>query len=163
MMKRCHIARGAYHFITPDADAAAQARVFLEQLGEGLGELPPVADVERPLRCEGECCNLDCDAWVSRVRAWVDAVGRAAKRTPMIYTMRSFWTKCLCGSTAFQSLPLWLAREDGMTSGPDVDFGGWSRWTFLQDRREIRFGKITIDVDLFRGTRRELDALAGRP
>jgi GH25 family lysozyme M1 (1,4-beta-N-acetylmuramidase) len=160
MMKRCGFARGAYHLLAPGAGGDEEARVFLDQLGGDPGELPPVVDVERSGRCEGACCKLSCAAWSARVRAWIDGVAAATKRTPAIYTMRSFWMDCLCGTKAFREHPLWLAREEGDAPGREAGFGGWARWTFLQHAQNVRFGGTLIDLDDFRGSREDLAALA---
>jgi hypothetical protein len=65
------------------------------------------------------------------------------------------------GTTAFADHPLWLAPEEREASARDGGFGGWSRWTFLQALENVRFGKAVVDVDVFRGTREDLSALAG--
>jgi GH25 family lysozyme M1 (1,4-beta-N-acetylmuramidase) len=92
------------------------------------------------------------------VRAWIDGVSAATRRTPAIYTMRSFWTECLCGTKAFREHPLWLAPDEG--DAPAAGFGGWTRWTFLQHAQNVKFGGTLIDLDDFPGSRDDLKALA---
>src|SRR5262249_44391333 len=59
--RACGLPRGAYHFLTPKADGGAQARMFLQQLGDDRGELTPIVDVELAPGCKGPCCAVSCD------------------------------------------------------------------------------------------------------
>jgi GH25 family lysozyme M1 (1,4-beta-N-acetylmuramidase) len=157
MMKRCGLPRGAYHFLTDKSQGAVQARVFLEQLGEDPGELPPIVDVEKPTDCRGDCCERSCDEWIALTRDWITEVTRRGARRPILYTVEPFWNQCLCGSTRFSAHPLWLAGYPRFDFPEKLRFGGWSRWTFYQHAGNIRVGGGVVDLNLFQGALTDLE------
>ena len=156
MMKRCRLPRGAYHRLTEKGDGAAQARAFLEQIEGDPGELPPVVDVEKP-SCVGACCGLSCAAWIRIATAFVETVTAKASRKPIVYLVEPFLNDCLCGTRALASLPLWLAGEGRADVPEKIRAGGFGRWTFYQHATNVRVGGAAVDLDLFRGTARDLE------
>lgn len=157
MMKRCGLPRGAYHFLTDKSQGAVQARVFLEQLGDDPGELPPVVDVEKPTDCRDDCCERSCGEWIALTRDWIDEVTRRGARRPILYTIEPFWNQCLCGTTRFAAHPLWLAGFPRFDFPEKLRFGGWSRWTFYQHAGNIRVGGGAVDLNLFQGALPDLE------
>jgi lysozyme len=164
MMRRCGLHRGAYHFITPKQDGLAQARIFWSQISADPGELPPIVDVEKPVECSDECCALRCEPWIVTLRAWVQEITRAGGRQPIIYTVESFWNQCLCGTTRFETHPLWLAGYPKFDFPEKLHVGGWTQWTFYQHAGNVRVAGGVVDLNLFHGTVRELEeSIWGEP
>ena len=84
-MKSAGIIRGAYHFFEPTQDATAQANDFLNTVGSlQAGDLPPVIDVEINN-------GVSNSQMISGVTTWLTVVQQSLGRTPMIYTVASFW------------------------------------------------------------------------
>ena len=94
-LKKYHVARGAYHFLTPDADGKTQAEHFLAVVNKSgqmeTGDLVPVVDVELTMTDPSQ------DAWrskkpeeiVSIVHDWLTTVqAKVPKANPLIYTVR---------------------------------------------------------------------------
>jgi lysozyme len=156
MARRCGLLRGAYHFVAPDRDGAAQADLLLRQLDGDLGELAPVIDVEQHPRCRDVCCELDPSAWQATVAAWLRRVEQRSGRRPLVYTARAFWQRCLGDTTRFADHPLWLAAPSDVDPRAPAAFGGWRRWQFLQHARQLRMGGSVIDQNLYAGTEAEL-------
>lgn len=157
-MKRCGFPRGAYHFVNADRSGTAQAEVFLRTLGEDGGELPPSIDLEKPPHCKDDCCGKSCAEWRQVVQEWTTAVARVDRRQPMIYAVEPFWNQCLCGTRAHAGHPLWMPAWPRFDFPDPVRYGGWSRWDFYQYDGNVKVGDGVIDINLFRGSREELDA-----
>jgi lysozyme len=157
--KACGLRRAAYHFLSPRADGAAQAALFLAQLGDDRGELPPVVDVELPPGCKGPCCEVTPAGWSTVVRAWIDAVRRADHREPTLYTVDPFWKECLDNSSRLANHRLWLAGYPRFDLAPRPGFGGWQRWEFYQFKGNARVGGGVVDLNVFRGSEADFDAL----
>jgi lysozyme len=156
MMKRCGLPRGAYHFLTEKADGASQARALLELIEGDPGELPPVVDLEDPA-CKASCCALSCADWTRLATAFVDTVTSRLSRRPIVYVVEPFFNQCLCGTFKFRAHPLWLAGWPKFDFPEKVRTGGFGRWTFYQHAGNARIGGAVVDLDLFRGTARDLE------
>ena len=141
--------RGAYHFYQPGDDPTQQAQHFLATAPSGIGDLPPVLDIET-------AGSLSPAEIVQGVATWLDVVQKATGRAPILYTSPGFW-KTL-GATQLGAYPLWVA-EYGVSS-PIVP-AGWSRWTFWQYSESGTVAGIqgAVDLDLFQGSLEELRAL----
>lgn len=156
--------RGAYHFARPGQDAAAQAAHFRDVVGElGVGDLPPVVDLER-----GDGLgSADALAWVLE---FVAAVESAFSRRVVVYTGHWWRSSEGLGDPVVPQLadrPLWAARYG--SSEPVVP-RTWPRWDFWQFT-DGKAGQVMpvpgvsghVDVSAYRGDFRELLALAGYP
>lgn len=146
------VKRGAYQFYRPSQDPIAQADVLLEEMGTLVaGDLPPVIDVE-----EGE--GASSATIVSGVRRWLERVEAAAGVRPIIYTSWGFWSG-LSGASALARYPLWVANYG--VQCPEVPTNTWSGYSFWQysDRGTIPGISGPVDLDVFQGTRAQLDAL----
>lgn len=163
MMKSCGLARGAYDFITPAASGASQAQLFLQTVGDDLGELGPFVDVERPANCKSKCCEVSCDGWTTVVADWISTVTKATGRKPVVYTVEDFWKECVCNKSRFALHDLWLAGYPRFDFPDRPGFGGWQKWLFYQHAGNVRFGDGVVDLNVFRGTDAEFVAwLAAR-
>jgi len=147
------VLRGAYQFFRADEDAVAQADLLVDTLEtHGVGELPPVIDVETT---EG----LSGSTIASRVGQWLDRVESRLGVKGIIYTGSYFWEDNI-GSAAFADHPLWIAH---WTSGCPTIPSAWSGWAFHQYSATGSVPGISGDVDLdrFDGTVAQLAALGG--
>lgn len=148
------IPRGVYQFFRPHRDPIAQADIVIDHLLEhGLGELPPVIDVE--------ATNDQTPETIARnVGLWIDRVEAALGVTPIIYTGRYFWNDNV-RSNAYSRYPLWIAHYTS-SACPNIP-DAWGRWAFWQYSSTGRVDGIAGDVDMnrFNGTTSDLLALAG--
>lgn len=150
------IPRGVYQFFRPHRDPIAQADIVIDHLLEhGVGELPPVIDVE--------ATNDQTPETIARnVGLWIDRVESALGVTPIIYTGRYFWNDNV-RSNAYSSYPLWIAHYTSAAC-PNIP-DAWGRWAFWQYSSTGRVDGIAGDVDMnrFNGTASDLLALVGDP
>ena len=162
MAKACKIPRGAFHFLSPKQDAAAQATLFLTQLGDELGELPLVIDAEQTPGCSSPCCERDCRTWEQLIATWIALVHERTQRRPMVYTVRDWWKECLCNTSRFANHPLWLAAYPNVTPTERPGFGGWQAWQFFHYKGNVRFAGGVVDLDLFRSDAGALSTLVSQ-
>jgi lysozyme len=109
--------RGAYHFLSANADARQQAESFLNyvQLQGGFkrGDLPPCVDFEwdRTRTNPDQWTGHSGDEMVQKLKIWLDVVADRTKRVPIIYTAQSFLAQhALEGKfTEFSEYPIWIA------------------------------------------------------
>lgn len=142
-MKTAGLLRGAYHFFEPTSDATAQANNFIHTVGSlQPTDLPPVIDVE-------VSNGVSNSQMISGVTTWLNLVKQGLGRTPMIYTMASFWNAHL--NDQFGSYPLWIAHYD--VQSPTIP-RGWSQWAFWQHSQSGSVSGVTgnIDLDWFNGS-----------
>ena len=135
---------GGANLAAARADAAAEADVFLAQVGAlNPGELIPVLDVETPF------ADLNPKRLTAWVRTWLKRVRKRLGRRPMIYTNASSWGAT--GNTlefARARFPLWVA-EWGV-SKPSVPAEYWAGrgWTVWQWTSSGRVAGISGRVDM---------------
>ena len=149
-MQAAGIARGAYHFFEPTAEAAAQANNFIHTVGSlRPTDLPPVIDVEISN-------GVSNSQLISGVTTWLTLVKQGLGRTPMIYTVASFWNAHL--DDQFGNYPLWVAHYD--VQAPALP-KGWSKWAFWQHSQMGSVKGVTgnVDLDWFNGSVAGLQAL----
>lgn len=158
-MKACGLVRGAYHFLTPNQDGAALARLLVEQLGNDRGELPPTIDLEKPPNCEDECCDKPCSHWQTLVTSYLDELEKNGIDKVLVYFVEPFFNQCMCGTQKLKEHPLFLAAWPKFDWPEKVRSGGFGTWTFYQYKGNVRAGGGVIDLDVFRGTREDLEAL----
>jgi lysozyme len=158
-MKNAGIIRGAYQFFRASQDAQAQAELFVSTVQTlGLGDLPPVIDVEN--NDGGQSASKVIDG----VAQWIETVESGLPgRQAIIYTGTPFWRDTLGNPTQFNSQPLWLAQYTSASS-PNLP-SAWSVWTFWQYSETGRVNGITgaVDLNRFNGELDRLRVLAGYP
>ena len=162
--------RGAYHYLFAGLDAKPQADHFLKTVGTDKGELPPVVDLEDAFNDDVPNRKI-----ISTCKAFLDIVGPAFGRTPIIYSRKTYLDVHL---TSFGRAPgwakdydLWLAQypfEFNPASFPNINMpqqaNGWKDWKFWQYSEKAFLEGVTdeigrptaIDLNLFRGTAAEL-------
>jgi MYXO-CTERM domain-containing protein len=154
-MKAAGVIRGAYQFFEPGGDPSAQADILINKMGPlGTGDLPPTLDVEAT-------GGQSAATITANIHIWMDKVQAATGRVPLIYTGKYFWNDNV-GSGDFAGNPLWLAAYvSPCPSTPDA-WGGWAMWQYNDNGSIPGIGALT-DVDMFNGTKAQLDALASPP
>jgi len=138
--------RGAYHFLRSNLDPTMQAANFIEALAKsehGIGELPPVLDVEK--------YDGTPEAIVDHVATWVAVVERELGVRPILYTGWWFWERRV-RSAAFGHLALWLAQYTTAPEPPKIP-RPWPTWAFWQKANNGRVPGISkrVDLNVFKG------------
>ena len=154
--KACGILRGGYHFFVPTTEksAEAQAAAFAKALGDDLGELPPVVDVERAFSKKSD----GCAEYKADVAAFIDAFESSTKRKMMIYSTADFWDESLCADDAFANRDLWVA-EYTTADQPKLP-KPWTAYTFWQWSSDGKLNGSDLDLDVYAGTVDDLKKLA---
>lgn len=153
------LVRSAYHYARPAASASSakdQAQAFVKAAGtaRAQGDLPLTLDLE-------QSGGLSPSQLVSWTQSFVTEIQTLTGRSPILYTYPYFWQNNMGDSTAFTSLPLWIASY--RSGGPKTPLpGGWKTWTFWQYTSSGSMSGIhaPVDVSLFSGSQASLDALA---
>jgi GH25 family lysozyme M1 (1,4-beta-N-acetylmuramidase) len=137
------LARGAYHFLDPRLDGAAQARYFVKTVSAvGL-------EASDMLWLDNETAGPSPAAVSACARAFMAELVSLRPHNPRgVYSFWSFITEGNCAGLG--SYPLWLALFQAATPGAPAP---WHSWTFWQsgpagDR----------DNDVFHGTAAQLSA-----
>jgi len=145
------VSRGAYHFFTFCSPGAAQAGHFAATVGAELGELPLVADVE----FVGNCKSFPSIAQIrSELRVFLTELERLSGRRPLLYFTSEAQTRILAGH-----FDEWATFPRDVYCEPGDDAAPWLFWQFA-DNGIVPGISGRVDLDLFRGTRDELHALA---
>jgi len=148
------IPRGIYQFFRPGRDAVAQADIVIEALDRlGMGELPPVIDVEYQKDANGVV--MTPAAIAAQVGKWIDRVEGVLGVRPIIYTGRYFWNDYV-KTTAYNTYPLWIAHYT-TAACPNLP-AAWSDWTFWQYTSSGTVNGISggVDTNRFKGTMQDL-------
>lgn len=159
-----NIRRGAYHFLSADVDASAQAMHFLDKLGPlQPGDMPPGVDLEwdQPAgQTKDLWSDVAPDEIVDRVLAWLEVVELATGRLPVIYTNAGWWSQQIKDDAKFARFtryPIWIADYSPSGRGqedPKVpDKQPWAIWQFT-DSGVLAKGGVPgrLDVSVFKGT-----------
>jgi lysozyme len=143
--------RGAYHFFTQCRAGADQARNFMAAVPREAGALPPVVDLEHMGPCSSGPQVADP---VAEIATFIAMLAEHYGRRPILYTDvvfdatylwghftgETFWTRSIV-------LPPWFRTDQ------------WLIWQYHScGRRAGIMGPV--DLNAFRGSRRELAALA---
>jgi lysozyme len=145
--KAAGLARGVYQFFRAGQDGTAQANLLLAHVGNDVGEIAPVADVEVSDGVSAATLNTHLAQWMTRIK-------QATGRTPLIYTSPGLWPS-LSGSSQFSGEDLWVANWG--VSCPGVP-GPWTNYKFWQyaDNGSVPGISGNVDLDRFNGTLAEL-------
>lgn len=141
-IKAAGLAHGAYHFLRPENDGAAQAQFFVAQHRKvGLTD-------DDMLWVDNEVSDGKTPGQVAAcARAFMTELDRICPRNPKgVYTMISFATGG--ENTGLGKWPLWLAFPSSKAPVPPPP---WAKWTFWQ--WGTRNG---VDADAFNGTATQL-------
>lgn len=142
------IPRGAYHFFIPNKDPIKQASHFVNHVSIGIGDLPPVLDIENT-------GGLDRGALISNALVWLRLIEAHYGMKPIVYTGANFYNSYFKGSE-IEKYPIWIAHY----YMDEPDFSG--KWTFWQhtDRARIDGIEGLVDLNVFAGSQKQfLDLL----
>jgi lysozyme len=139
-----------------------QARYFIAALraagytGTRRGELPPILDFEWDWK--GGCPPY---ATVVDAKAWLGAVRAAFRRTPIIYTNRTFITGCMGSTTQLAGYPLQIAYY-GQDAQPPLPPGwrDWLMWQWTASNCVDGVPTCHLTRSIFNGTTARLRSLA---
>ncbi len=124
-IRKSGIVRGAYHFLQPDQDGAAQARHFLKTVNFSKGDLLPVVDVERPGK-----------ELVGTLKDFLAEVKSELGIDAIIYVSPAFWNEHL--ADAFEAPapnPLWVAEYRVSKPKQVRNIGPWLIWQYTRNGR----------------------------
>jgi lysozyme len=123
---------GAYHFLRPGADAAAQAASFLAQVDavgvENLA-LGAAVDVEDPDDDPGAWNRIPNETRILKVSHWLQPVEAVFPDKPLIYCIPHWWAQMFGTAGDFSGHPLWAASPGGT---PNLHGTTWTEWTIWQ-------------------------------
>ena len=153
--EQTHLYLGAYHFFSFDSEGHKQAASYIDTVGSLDGKLAPVVDVEYygnkrsdpPGRTEV----------IENLRAMLDTLEQHYEIKPIIYTTYTVYNDYIKGE--FEDYPLWVRS---VYCPPSVLFGNkWSFWQYMDTAMLDGYAgdQKYIDVNVFRGTKQELENL----
>jgi lysozyme len=151
-IKQVGMKRGAYHFFRPTVNALAQAKNFLDVAQLEPGDLPPVLDAE-------DADGVDKALVVTRMQTWLDIVEKRYGTKPVIYTSLKFYYNYIVGN--FESYPLWIAKY-GNVKPQLVNEKQFKFWQYTH-KGNLEGIDGNVDMNVFLGSREELDALCIKP
>ena len=136
---------GAYHYFSVTSDAKQQALHYIETSDLKEGNLIPVLDVEY----QGK---LSKEELRKRVLIWLHTVENKYNCKPIIYTYVNFQDN-IFDTEEFKNYYFWLAHYGVNQPKNECKF-----WQFTEEG--VVYG-ITgyVDIDIFQGSRRELNKL----
>lgn len=138
------LSRGAYHFLDPALDGAAQAKYFVTEMSK-LG----LTGTDM-LWCDNETAGTVSTSQVAAcARAFMHELGQLAPHNPRgVYTFISFARD---GHNAgLGGYPLWLAFPALAAPAPPPPWHNWTFWQWGQ--------RNGVDVDAYNGTAAQLHA-----
>jgi lysozyme len=174
--------RGAYHFMSAGAEAAEQAKNFLEEVKSlNLDDLPPCLDLEWDFERTNGAFVVDkdgkpIDRWsahsteqiIERALIWLEAVETATGRKPIIYTNAQWWKERIGSSDKLSGYTLWMADYSAFAinrKGPRHPAKHeWKLWQLTET------GKVSddalsgpVDVNVFQGSMADFEAWCCKP
>ena len=148
--KRVGIPRGAYGWCLFNANQVSMATLFVKQLKDDYGELPPVVDFEKW-----------GDGWVGfgALQLYCETIEKLMNRKPIIYTSYGYWESLRDFSGQFwaTNYDLWLAQYTGNVVPYRIPkpFEDWKFWQFTSVGDGNAYGVpkkgSPIDLDRFNG------------
>lgn len=141
------ILRGAYQYFRADQSPTEQADLVIRMLrAHGMGELPPVIDVE-------DAGGLPLSTVAARAQAWIARIRSQLKVEPIVYTNPGMWAFRDVPELATQ--PLWVAHYT--ETCPELP-RPWRKWSFWQytDNGRVPGIEGPVDFDVFDGRYEDL-------
>lgn len=149
---------GAYHFFSFDSDGEMQAELYIDTVGDLAGKIAPAVDVE--FYGDKESNPPPKDEVVRELGKMLEKLEEHYQGKPVIYTTYKVYHAYIKGE--FDEYPLWIRNVYYQPL-----FIAGDRWTFWQytDTAVLDGYQGTekyIDLNVFRGTREELEKLTVR-
>ena len=145
------ILRGGYHFFTQCRTGAEQAANFIAAVPKEAGALPPVIDAEHMGPCTYGTQVADVRA---EVLAFMDLVGAHYGKRPIVYVTEEFHRAHLDGHLPGERF--WVRS---IFWPPSIRRESWLFWQYHHKGQRPGV-KGPLDLNAFRGTKAELQALA---
>jgi MYXO-CTERM domain-containing protein len=179
--KAAGVLRSAYHFFDPTVDGIAQAKHFLSVVGAlGVGDLPPMLDIECPTSSNQSATQPDCEygagpgypadsGWVDaatlhqRIQDWLTYVQQQTGKAPVIYSYNYWFSDSGEGTAGLHAYPLtisWPTSGNCFTVGLGNDFTTATFWQWSVSGSCPGVGGA-VDLDRYLGTIDQLKAMAG--
>ena len=158
--------RGAYHFLSSDADGAAQADTFLSFLENNGGlkenDMPPVVDLEWDVTQSDRNDRWQShrpDDIIDTTLAWLKRVEEKTGRIPIVSTARSWWLERGIPEESFNKLShykLWIVDYShyapATETPPTINHSRLHLWAF-SDTAELSQGYDgPLDATVYKGT-----------
>ena len=166
--KRAKLLVGAYYYAVPTstssrvvADARAQARKASARVGVlPKGHLPLALDLETDSTSLGKA---DLTKWAV---TWLKVVEKRTGRTPWFYTYTRYLERRLTPDPQLTKYPFWHANWGLYLDQEPLQPAGWPAspwkiWQFTDSGKLAGSGSSVLDLNVYRGTGRELLAEAG--
>lgn len=153
-MAAAGLVRGAYHFLRAESDGRAQARHFLDVVG----------DLDGSMAClDVETSASGTNPTGAHARAFVDEFrARTGGHPIVIYTGRWYWRDRIGNPAGADLGPLW---HSAYSASPGAIYGGWPAFTFWQHTSSGSCPGVAgaCDLNRFYGDTAALAALTGHP
>ena len=156
--------RGAYHFLSAQGDANAQAQNFLSNMGPvSPSDLPATVDLEWDAPA-GSSDPGEADRWkalsseeiVQKLLIWLEAVEQATGKTPVIYTAASWWDPRIGKTDKLSKYKIWIAdysKKSQLNETPRLPSGQIAPLWQFSERGRVKEGFTTnVDVNVYKGT-----------
>jgi lysozyme len=165
--EQTRVYRGAYHFLSAQGDAKAQAQHFLSKLGTSLPtDLPPSVDVEwdappgsTDLDAADRWRSLSSTEIVAKVQTWLDVVEKSTGKVPVIYTQPGWWQNRVGMTDKLAKYQIWVAdyaTKSQLSEVPRKVPGYVTNiWQFSEHGRAKIGFPTKIDVSIFRGSQQD--------
>ncbi len=142
---------GAYHFFSFDSSGETQADNFIENVGDGAGMLPPVIDVEYYGKYFKD--PKPAEEVLPELEAMTERLRRYYGTEPVIYSTGSAYRRYI--RDLGTDCSMWRRNVYFKPSGD------WSFWQYSSVGRLEGYSgeEKNIDMNVFKGTRDELDAM----
>jgi len=137
--KEARIARGAYHFWRYAYDSVAQAEHFRSTVGDDIGELPPMLDLE-------DTNALKDASILTKISKCLLKIEELFEKKPIIYTAEWWWGTRAKGSTLFRGYELFVASYRPLLFGPYM-VKAWDEWKIWQHTSKGSCPGIQGNVD----------------
>ena len=142
--------RGAYHFFTQCRSGKVQAENFIRVVPQDANSLPPALDAEHMGPCLQTPAVKDVAA---EIGIFLDMIEAHYGKRPILYTTREFHDAYLAGK--FPKERFWIRS---LVLPPRFRKQQWVLWQYHnRGRRDGIAGPV--DLNAFRGTRAEFEAL----
>ena len=167
--KTAGLLRGAYHYLNYNKPAIDQANYFADLLKNDPGELPPTVDYEQTRNDNNITVALSfLRGFIDQLITRTELFTNMKYKVPMIYTGPSFWAEYgdQTKRAYWLQFPLWIANYT--TASNPVVPAPWTMWDFWQYSAKgpgevYGSESLSIDMNRFNGTLRELREFAGLP
>lgn len=163
--KHQQVHRGAYHFLSAQKDAAAQAATYLKFLTAHGGlkktDMPPVMDLEwdKPnVKGKDRWEDKTPDQIIAATRTWLELVEKSTGRKPMIYTSLAWWRARVGADRLkeFAAYPMWIAdysRTARATEAVKMPAGtALALWQYTESATMAAGFEGDFDSNIFKGT-----------